>query len=155
MNEETPADAIIVDSNRKVIISPTVDYAELRKFLPPQLTETWGLHIAIDAHDCDPDLIRDGEAIKEFTVRLCELIEMKRFRECMVVNFGEDERVAGYSMFQFIETSCVSGHFANQTNRVYLDVFSCKKYDLVDVIQFTSEFFKAKGSITAHVLERD
>jgi hypothetical protein len=30
---------------------------------------------------------------------------------------------------QLIETSLISAHFANLTNTVYLDVFSCKPYD--------------------------
>ncbi|MFH1662125.1 MAG: S-adenosylmethionine decarboxylase, partial [Candidatus Falkowbacteria bacterium] len=75
---------------------------------------------------------------------LCELIEMKRFGETVVVNFGEDERVAGFSMTQLIETSLISGHFANQTNAVYLDIFSCKKYPPYKTGEFCKNFFKAK-----------
>jgi len=88
--------------------------------------DAWGLLSSIDLHNCDADTIRDAQAIKRFVVELCERIGMKRFGQCEVVNFGEDERVAGYSMTQLIETSLISGHFANQTNAVYLDVFSCK-----------------------------
>lgn len=69
---------------------------------------------------------------------------MKRFGECQVVNFGEDERVAGYSMTQLIETSLISGHFANQTNTVYLDVFSCKYFSPEEAANFAMEFFQAK-----------
>ena len=74
---------------------------------------------------------------------MCERIDMKRFGETVVVNFGEDERVAGYSMTQLIETSLISGHFANQTNTVYLDVFSCKYYDPNVVAEFAKKFFEA------------
>jgi S-adenosylmethionine decarboxylase len=104
----------------------------------------WGLDSNIDLVSCDPALIRDAEKIKEFVVKLCDLIEMKRFGECVVVNFGEDERVAGYSMTQLIETSLISGHFANLTNNVYLDVFSCKYYDPNVAAEFAKEYFKAK-----------
>src|ERR1041385_1790152 len=78
--------------------------------------EAWGLLASIDLHDCNAELIRDAAAIKRFVVELCDLIKMKRFGECQVVNFGEDEKVAGYSMVQLIETSCISAHFANATN---------------------------------------
>jgi len=73
---------------------------------------------------------------------LCDLIEMKRFGETQVVHFGEDEKVAGYSMVQLIETSLISGHFANQSNAAYIDVFSCKAY-LPEMVQtFAEEFFQ-------------
>lgn len=104
----------------------------------------WGLDANIDLHSCDPDLIRNAEKIKEFTIKLCDLIEMRRFGECTVVNFGENERVAGYSMTQLIETSLISAHFANQSNNVYLDVFSCKFYEPRIAADFAKEFFKAK-----------
>lgn len=106
----------------------------------------WGIASAIDIYDCDPDTIRDAEAIRRFVFELCELIEMKRFGETQVVHFGEDERVAGYSMVQLIETSLISGHFANQSNAVYLDVFSCKPYNPETVAHFATKFFGGKSS---------
>ena len=106
-----------------------------------QRTEAWGLHSGIDIHECNGELIRSADEIKRFTAELCDLIGMKRFGECVVVNFGEDERVAGYSMTQLIETSLISGHFANGTNTVYLDVFSCKPYDPTVVGEFAKRFF--------------
>jgi len=101
----------------------------------------WGIASAIDIYNCDPDKIRDAEVIRRFVVKLCELIEMKRFGDTLVVHFGEDERVAGYSMVQLIETSLISAHFANLTNATYLDVFSCKPYDPETVQAFAQAYF--------------
>ncbi len=106
--------------------------------------EIWGLLSSVDLYECDPEIIRDAEEIKRFVKELCDLIEMKRFGETVVVHFGEDEKVAGYSMTQLIETSLISGHFANLTNAAYLDIFSCKMYDPDQVVEFAMEFFKAK-----------
>ena len=108
-----------------------------------KLVDAWGLHAGIDLHGCNAETIRDAEKIKQFVVELCDRIGMKRFGECTVVNFGEDKRVAGFSMTQLIETSLVSGHFANQTNTVYLDVFSCKYYNPYIAADFAKEFFGA------------
>jgi hypothetical protein len=69
------------------------------------------------------------------------------------VHFGEEERVAGFSMVQLIETSLISAHFANLTNTVYLDVFSCKPYDLKVVEQFAQSFFGGTRCMT-HVKYR-
>jgi S-adenosylmethionine/arginine decarboxylase-like enzyme len=113
----------------------------------------WGISSSIDIYECDPGKIRDARAIRGFVIDLCDLIEMKRFGETQVVHFGEEERVAGYSMLQLIETSLISAHFANQTNTVYLDVFSCKAYDPEAARKFAQEYFAGKRSIL-HVTER-
>lgn len=113
----------------------------------------WGLLTSLDLYRCNPEIIRDSEKIKRYVVELCNLISMKRFGECQVVHFGQDERVAGYSMIQLIETSLISGHFANQTNAAYIDIFSCKPYDPEVVAGFTKGFFKAQ-SVEVHTAKR-
>jgi S-adenosylmethionine/arginine decarboxylase-like enzyme len=110
-------------------------------------TELWGIASAIDIYECDPEKIRDANYIKQFVKDLCEFIEMKRFGETQVIHFGEDERVAGFSMVQLIETSLISAHFANLTNTTYLDVFSCKKYDPESVKMFAQEYFGGTRSV--------
>lgn len=109
--------------------------------------KAWGVASAIDIYGCNPDKIRSAETIKHFVRKLCDLLEMKRFGETTVVNFGEDEKVAGYSMVQFIETSLVSGHFANLTNTAYIDVFSCKPYNPDIVRNFAEKYFEGTHSL--------
>ena len=106
----------------------------------------WGIASSIDIYDCDPGTIRSAEAIRCFVIELCELIDMKRFGETQVVHFGEDERVAGFSMVQLIETSLISAHFANLSNTTYLDVFSCKTYDPEVVRGFSQSYFGGSHS---------
>src|SRR3990167_3294401 len=119
-----------------------------------QLVNAWGLAAGIDLHGCNPETIRDAEKIKQFVVELCDRIRMKRFGECTVVNFGEDERVAGFSMVQLIETSCISAHFANQTNTTYLDIFSCKCYSPRAAADFAKTFFKGSDYAMSYVLRK-
>ena len=106
--------------------------------------KVWGIASSIDIYDCNPKKIRDADFIRRFVAELCDLIKMKRFGETQVVHFGEDERVAGFSMLQLIETSLISGHFANLTNAVYLDVFSCKAYDPEVVRNFSQTSFDGR-----------
>ena len=113
--------------------------------------KAWGLCTAVDLQDCHPDLIRNADHIRRYVVELCELIEMQRFGECQVVDFGSG-RVAGYSMVQLISTSLISGHFANDTNSAYLDIFSCKGYDPAVVEEFSKRFFGARRSTTTVTL---
>ncbi len=121
------------------------DFRDFNKF---DIDNAWGLACSFDIYDCNPDTIRDADAIKRFVAELCDLIGMKRFGDCTVVNFGEDERVAGFSMTQLIETSLISAHFANASNTTYLDVFSCKPYDPTVVEKFATEFFGGLRCLT-------
>lgn len=116
---------------------------------------SWGILASLDLHHCNPETIRDAEKIKQFVIELCEKIDVTRFGECQVVHFADhDENVAGYSMVQLIETSLISGHFANKTNHTYLDVFSCKYYDPDVVEAFAKEFFEATDCVTTVVLRK-
>jgi len=118
-----------------------IDFSGIKKEF--NRIKAWGLLSSIDLYNCNPEYIRDKEKIKTYAIELCELIKMKRYGDCEVVNFGEDQRVAGYSMTQLIETSLISGHFANQTNTSYIDIFSCQLYDPQKAADFTKNFFEA------------
>ncbi len=58
-------------------------------------SKSWGLLISIDLFNCDAGILRDGEKIKEYVIKLCGLIDMKRFGESVLVRFGADPRVRG------------------------------------------------------------
>ena len=116
-------------------------------------TAPWGLLTSLDLYGCNPKIIRNSGKIRQYVIQLCELIDMKRIGKCQVVHFGKDERVEGYSMVQLIETSLISGHFANLTNAAYIDIFSCTPYESDGVADFSKEFFQAK-SIDIHVTKR-
>jgi S-adenosylmethionine/arginine decarboxylase-like enzyme len=123
-------------------------YPELAEYTLGDIKNAWGLACSFDIYDCNPETIRDADKIKQFVRELCHLIAMRRYGETTVVNFGEDERVAGFSMVQLIETSLISAHFANLTNAVYLDVFSCKPYDPAIVEEFATAYFGGSRCIT-------
>ncbi len=107
--------------------------------------DCWGLCTSIDLKECDPATIRDAEKIHQFVLELADLIDMKRFGEPQIIHFGPNDRVAGYSMTQLIETSLLSAHFANDTNAAYIDIFSCKEYAPSVAAAFCKKFFGAKG----------
>lgn len=130
---------------------PLISFNEIKKEF--RQDKAWGVLTSIDLHDCDPKKVRSEADIKQYVKELCELIGAKRFGETVVVNFGEDERIAGFSMTQLIETSLISGHFVNAKNYIYMDVFSCKPYDPAVVIAFTKKFFGAKET-SANVIMR-
>lgn len=131
--------------NNVVLIIYINEVRAMPKFLREfNESSAWGISTAIDLYDCDPVLVRSAEAIKQFVVEVTDLIGVKRFGDCVVVDFGERPEVAGFSMTQLIDTSLVSGHFVNKTNAIYLDVFSCKYYDPEAAAEYAQKFFKAK-----------
>ena len=88
--------------------------------------------------------ISDGEYIKQFAIDLADHIHMKRYGEPIAVRFGAEPKVEGYSLIQLIETSCIAGHFAEDTDRAFIDVFSCKEYPPEETAQYCKEYFGAK-----------
>ena len=105
----------------------------------------FGQELILDLYDCDHETICSGKKIKEFSEKLCDLIEMKRYGEPFIERFAEHSQIAaGYSLAQMIETSLVSGHFSEYWNRVYLNIFSCKEFDANKATNFAKEFFRAK-----------
>jgi len=109
-----------------------------------QQENPWGLATSVDLQGCNPASIQSAEKIRAFVDALCTLIDMKKFGPTVVVDFGEDPRVSGYSMTQLIETSLISGHFANQSDAAYIDIFSCKAYPPYVAAEFAREFFEAQ-----------
>lgn len=115
--------------------------------------EIWGVLASVDLHRCDLAKMKSAEHIKNFVYVLCKKIDVNRFGDCVVVHFGKEERVSGFSMTQLIETSLVSGHFADESSRIFLDVFSCKFFDPNVVAAYASEYFGA-SDFTLTVLPR-
>jgi len=119
-----------------------------------QQSDCWGVSSCIDLYDCDLNLMQDEAAIKRFVRELCDLIKMRRFGETLVVRFGDDPRVTGFSMTQLIETSLISAHFADNSRAIYLDVFSCAPYEPNEAAAFAVRFFKA-GRYKVQVVTRN
>ncbi len=105
----------------------------------------WGLLVSVDLGGCDHDKISSREHIAQFAVDLAKHIDMKRYGEPQVVFFGDEPKVQGYSLVQLIETSMISGHFAEDTDRAFVDIFSCKEFGPKDAADYTQKYFGAKN----------
>ena len=109
----------------------------------PELTFGWEL--VLDLYGCNIETISDEKAIKTFARELCRVIDMKPYGEPLTPYFGENqEHTKGYSLLQFIETSSITGHFSEGTGAVYLNIFSCKEYDIETAESFSRNYFGAE-----------
>ena len=105
----------------------------------------YGQELILDLFDCDPKIIRSKKKILEYSNQLCDLIKVKKHGKPIIRRFGFKKAfITGYSLAQLIESSLVSGHFSELWNRAFVNVFSCKSFNIKKVKGFTKKFFKAK-----------
>ncbi len=100
----------------------------------------WGYHLILDCSRCKPTTIRSSTMITKFAKNLVKKIDMVPYGEPQVVMFGSGNK-KGYTLVQLIETSNICAHFVEETNDMYLDVFSCKPFVSKDVKDIVDEYF--------------
>ena len=111
---------------------------------PNKLPHAWTT--SLDLKNCNNKKIKDSKVIKDYVFQLCDLIELKQTGACQVYNFGVDDNPE-YSMTQLIEySSNITLHFSND-NSGYLDIFSSKKYDPIEMVNFTQKFFESDSVV--------
>jgi len=94
----------------------------------------------IDAGKCCHRSIRSKQTIHDFTKELVKNIDMIPYGEPQIQHFGSGNK-AGYTLVQLIETSNICAHFVEETNDMYLDVFSCKPFTNSIVEQAVDKYF--------------
>lgn len=95
----------------------------------------------LDCSKCVPSSIRLKGNIHNFTKNLVKNIDMVPYGEPQIVMFGSGNK-KGYTLVQLIETSNICAHFVEETNDMYLDVFSCKPFEQSDVMKTVVKFFR-------------
>jgi S-adenosylmethionine/arginine decarboxylase-like enzyme len=103
----------------------------------------WGYHLIADFGKCVPASIRCRRNIIRFSNTLVKEIDMVPYGEPSVEHFGEGNK-SGFTLVQLIQTSNICAHFVEETNDIYLDVFSCKPFDPKVVERVTSLYFAPK-----------
>jgi S-adenosylmethionine/arginine decarboxylase-like enzyme len=89
---------------------------------------SWGYHLILDSSKCMRSAIRSSSIITQFSDDLVKKIDMVPYGRPQIQHFGSGNK-AGYTLVQLIETSNIVAHFVEETDDMYLDVFSCKPYD--------------------------
>jgi len=112
----------------------------------------WGLSALIDLFGCNSQKVRDIDCLKNFSYALCEVIGMVPYGLPNVKRFGEGS-LEGNSMLQFIQTSSITVHCDEEYDRIFVDVFSCKAFDVKKAEDFCKEYFEAETS-TIQRIER-
>ena len=107
----------------------------------------WGYHTVFDCWDCDRTAIQDKNTVFKFITTLVKDIDMVPIGSPQISQtaIGQDDK-EGFTAIQIIETSSITAHFINSTGSLYLDVFSCKKFDREIVQMLIKQFFNPKSN---------
>lgn len=105
-------------------------------------SQYWGYHLTLDCHDCNRYNIKNEEHVKDFIKELMVRIDMKPIGDTRVeYTAAEFPDKAGLTAVQIIVTSTIVAHFIDSTGDLYLDVFSCKQFDIETVVNTVDEYF--------------
>lgn len=112
--------------------------------------KNYGVELILDLHDCDPKYFTRS-SIRKYFIEVCKLIDMQRCELFWWDDYGlpKNERqtephLKGTSAIQFIMTSNITIHTLDILKNVYLNIFSCKKFDPEIAANFSSKYFKGK-----------
>ena len=111
---------------------------------------TYGCELLLDLHSCDATKFTRVN-IERFCAELCEMIDMERCDLHFWDDLGTpeeeqqtDPRTKGTSAVQFILTSTIVIHTLDLVKAVYVNIFSCKKYDTDEAAKFTANWFSSE-----------
>lgn len=104
----------------------------------------WGYHLILDCSGLNPDAIKDTELLNNWIKKLVADIDMKAHGEPIITYNGEPPYHSGYTVVQIITTSSIVAHFIDEPASCYLDVFSCKPFDVETVKSSMRDCFDAQ-----------
>lgn len=105
-------------------------------------SSSWGYHLMLDCKSCDKSKIASEDTIRDFIKDLLLTTDMKAWGEPIIANLQDcEDHIKGFSAVQLIHTSSITCHFSDQTGDSYIDVFSCKEFDIEKVKDCVSRYF--------------
>lgn len=94
----------------------------------------------LDCSGCN-DNIKSREEIYRFVKDMVQRIDMIAHGEPIIEYMLPGDPKEGYSLMQLIQTSNICAHFVNPDNTAYIDIFSCKDYDIETAKAVVMEYF--------------
>jgi S-adenosylmethionine decarboxylase len=108
----------------------------------------------MDLDDCDPAILDDLEACFTLLNTLPDKIGMTRITQPYVFRYAapvrEDEGITGVTI---IAESHISLHTYPRKGYAFVDLFSCKPFDVEEARDYIVQFFQSKSPVV-HVQER-
>jgi S-adenosylmethionine decarboxylase len=105
----------------------------------------WGYHFILDCSGCDQEKMKDIKNVDHWIRSLVKDIDMQPIGEPRIeYTAAEFPDKAGFTVVQVIVTSSIVAHFVDGLGQIYLDVFSCKEFDVATVKESMQHYFGYK-----------
>lgn len=105
----------------------------------------WGYHQILDVGGCAKALMSDRQNVYLWITNLVKAIDMEPIGEPRIeYTAAHDINKAGFTAVQIIVTSSIVAHFIDATGQIYIDVFSCKKFNTDVVKHSIKQYFRAE-----------
>ncbi len=109
--------------------------------------EPFGPHLTIDASGCNIEKLKDAGLVYDILLNLPTLMGMTPMTLPYVVKWKDKwADTPGVSGFVMIAESHISIHTFPEENYVFIDVFSCKGFDIDKAAEYLTKAFDAKKS---------
>ena len=117
-------------------------------------TYGYGPHLMLDLNSCNPRILNDLEACFKLLNDLPEKIGMTKITQPYLFRYSglipEDEGITGVTI---IAESHISLHTYPKKSYAFVDLFSCKPFDVEGAKEWIVRFFESKSPVV-HVQER-
>ena len=121
--------------------------------------QTYGKELILDIHEANSDKFNRVDIYK-YLVDLCNLIDMEREDLHWWDYFDDPEGYAaapthlkGTSVVQFITTSNIVIHAVDELKQIYINIFSCKDFDIGEAVVYTESYFGGE-IVNLNIIER-
>lgn len=108
--------------------------------------EPFGLHLMVDAYNCDSKVLNDGVMLYDFLEQCVKRLDMRFLTTPYIVRAdGNDIKdPGGWSGYVMIQESHISFHTFVKRGFVSIDAYSCRQYDTKIILDYIKEFFKTQ-----------
>lgn len=116
----------------------------------------YGKELIIDLYGCDNQRF-NRKSIRKFYEGLCEVIDMTPCKQTFwddkwtwlwkllllwqKIRYANEPHTKGTSAVQFILTSNITIHTLDKLGEVYINIFSCKDFDVEAAYDYAGKFF--------------
>jgi len=108
----------------------------------------FGQHLTIDASECKQERLTDQSLVYDILNKLPDRLEMTKMTLPQVVKWMDPgATMEGVSGFVMIAESHISIHTFPEKNYVFMDIFSCKNFDIEKASKLLTGIFGAKKYI--------
>lgn len=133
----------------------TLTAVKKKKNRVPLSPVAFGRELVLDLYGCSSVTISDTGLIRGFPNKLFDVSGMKRSSEPIFSCSGEGlEGSRFFSIIQFSEEGSVSGHFSREYSSVYLNIFSCKEFNIETVENFSKKYFGASTVRSSFIIRK-